>query len=288
LVGVTNPDNKKREPFLDQWLQKKFNASMDFFERNKDLRLGIKKPFPESKNVIMVGLNYFNKKKNPNLSSYLKSTDYHFLLKEKLNRAARDISNAFGPFKYRAIVDSYPALEVQLAQKAGLGFIGKNTLLINPKFGSYIFLGGLFTSLDLEFDQPFKEDGCGTCTLCLDQCPTNAFPKERVMDSRKCISFWTTAFFGNEIDPKIKLKLKPYAYGCDLCQTVCPYNKKPIESKMQSLFPKDSLAELEKKALVSFRKNFKPTSINYMGKKRFLRNIQALKECIETRKAKAN
>lgn len=286
LVGITSPDNSDRENLLNTWISKGYNAEMDYFKKNSALRIGKELPFKNAKNIIIVGINYYSANRNKHFSIYLKSKDYHTILKEKLYTVADQIKKLYPFFEHKPIVDSFPAMEVALAKKAGLGFVGKNTLLINKKIGSFMFLGGLYTNLDLPLDnykgskEAFFE--CGECNKCIDACPSQAFVKPGVIDSRKCISYWTTAHPGPNINLKVVKSIKPYAYGCDICQLVCPYNEKIKESSIPSLYPNKTLNELHELAKNSFRKNFGKTSINYMGKKRFLRNINTLKKCLKS------
>ena len=189
-------------------------------EKRRDSRL----PLPGAKCAIVVALNYGGKQPAGTVARYARGADYHDVMLERLRELHRWIEQELGrAVAGKGYVDTAPVLERDLAQRAGLGWIGKNTMLINPTRGSFFFLGALFVDLDLEPDAPFEMDRCGTCTRCLDACPTHAFVEPRVMDARRCISYLTIEH-RSDIAPELRPLMGELVYGCDICQDVCPWN----------------------------------------------------------------
>jgi epoxyqueuosine reductase len=221
----------------------------------------------------MCAINYYSKRKNPHLSRYVTRRDYHTVLRERFDVLYNLISDRTGSFNYRVFVDSFPALERYMACKAGLGFIGKNTMLINPEKGSFLWLGGIYTDLDPEHDTPLESAGCGECDKCMKTCPGGAFKKPYILDARKCLSYWTISYKGEELPENIRDRLEGRIFGCDDCQDCCPYNENVPESTMEPLYPDDDIGTLEDKARKSFRKYFGESVMYGIGKKRIIRNI---------------
>jgi len=187
---------------LDSWIQKGYHSTMRWMEKRADERGNIGKYYPEAKSVISLGLNYFtgNASSHPDvgkISNYAWGDDYHDLIKSRLYNLLREIKSKYPIINGIACVDTSPIMEKDWAQKAGLGWIGKHTNLITRDYGSWIFLGELLLDVELEYDIPFDDDLCGTCTACLDACPTDAFPEPYVLDSNKCISYLTIEHRGD-------------------------------------------------------------------------------------------
>ncbi|MCW0483404.1 tRNA epoxyqueuosine(34) reductase QueG [Gaoshiqia sediminis] len=220
-------DEKNR---LESWISHGMNGEMDYMTRNLDKRLDPRLLFDDAKSVISVLLNYFPSQKQedpdaPVLSKYAYGTDYHFVLKDKLNELLSFIQTEIAPCNGRAFVDSAPVLDKAWAAKAGLGWIGKNTNLISVEHGSFFFIGELIVDLELEPDDKIVRNHCGNCTRCIDACPTKAIVAPYVVDARRCISYQTIELKG-ELDENLKGKFDNRVFGCDICQDVCPWNLK--------------------------------------------------------------
>ena len=213
---------------LNSWLTKGYHSTMYWMEKRADERGDIGKYYPEAKSVISLGLNYFTGNVSPEpdvgkISNYAWGDDYHDLIKSRLYQLLGGIKTKFPHINGIACVDTSPIMEKDWAQKAGIGWIGKHTNLITRDYGSWIFLGELLLDAELDYDEPFNDDLCGSCTACLDACPTNAFPEPYVLDSNKCISYLTIEHRGN-LPTELEDKLTGWIYGCDICQEVCPWN----------------------------------------------------------------
>tara|TARA_Y100000590_G_C15544176_1_gene948169 strand:- start:39 stop:959 length:921 start_codon:yes stop_codon:yes gene_type:complete len=238
LVGVSNPYLFYNKPTnLDQWIKDGKHASMEWINNRKEERKNIYSYFPEVKSVISLGYNYFSKYENDNsykISNYAWGEDYHIILKNKLYSIIEHIKDFNEDTKFRVCVDTSPIMEKQWAKRAGLGWIGKHTNLINPKIGSWFFLGEILLDMELDYDAQFEEDLCGTCTKCIDACPTQAL-EEYVLDSNKCISYLTIEH-RNEISKDLSNNLSDWIYGCDVCQEVCPWNIKFQETTTDKKF----------------------------------------------------
>ena len=232
--GIAKADFLEEDAlFLKSWLSNEFNGEMSYLERNFENRTDPRIMVKGCKSVIVTLLNYYPAQfQNPNVpkvSKYAYSKiDYHTIIKEKLlqleNRIIEQFGeNVFNKKQQHRFVDSAPVLERRWAQRAGLGWIGKNKMLINPTLGSFCFIGVLMINTELEYDDPIR-NRCGTCRKCLDSCPTKALTVDRGLDARKCISYQTIEKKG-EISEEIKPILSGYIYGCDICNDVCPWNK---------------------------------------------------------------
>lgn len=219
--------------FLSAWLEDGYQGEMSYLERNFDKRTDPRKIVEGCKSVVVTLLNYypanFQSQHTYQVSKYAFSkVDYHTVVKEMLQELETKITARFGAdcfntaFQHR-FVDSAPVLERRWAERAGLGWIGKNKMLINPTLGSFCFIGILMLNKQLTYDEPMK-NRCGTCTKCLDACPTSALTMDRGLNAKRCISYQTIEKKG-EIEPKIRSNLSGYIYGCDICNDVCPWNK---------------------------------------------------------------
>ncbi len=222
---VLNEDARR----LEFWLSKGFHGGMKYMENYFDLRVDPTKLVPGAKSVITLLLNYFpsqhQQEDSPKISKYAFGKDYHEVIKEKLNGLIQLIKSTIGEIHGRGFVDSAPVLERTWAQKSGLGWIGKNGNLINKKSGSYFFIATLIVDLKLDYDDPFVKDYCGTCTKCIDACPTNAILDEKIIDGSKCISYFTIELKDALIPDDMKNKFDNWMFGCDVCQDVCPWNR---------------------------------------------------------------
>jgi epoxyqueuosine reductase len=231
----------REESHLDQWLTNGFHGNMQYMENHREMRLDPTLLVPGSKSVISLAFNYYpentkENENNPQIAKYAWGDDYHHVIKDKLFKLIDRIRTLYPEFEGRAFVDSAPVMERQWAVKAGLGWIGKNSLLLRKGVGSFFFLAEIIGNIDLTPDQP-QTDHCGECTACIDACPTQAIVQPQVIDSTRCISYLTiedkTWPIGNVdtenthktevIDPTINTG--QWAYGCDVCQDVCPWNR---------------------------------------------------------------
>ena len=213
---------------LNSWFQKGYHSTMRWMEKRADERGNIGKYYPEANSVVSLGLNYFTGNASSRsdvgkISNYAWGDDYHDLIKSRLYNLLSKIKSKYPKINGIACVDTSPIMEKDWAQKAGLGWIGKHTNLITRDYGSWIFLGELILDIELKYDKPFNDDLCGTCTACLDACPTNAFPEPYVLDSNKCISYLTIEH-RDDLPIELENKLSGWIYGCDICQEVCPWN----------------------------------------------------------------
>ncbi len=214
---------------LEQWLHKGMNGQMQYMEKHFDLRIDPTKLVPGAKSVITLLLNYFPESKQnidtPHISKYAWGEDYHEVIKIKLNHFFSFIKQTVGDVHGRGFVDSAPVLERAWAQQSGLGWIGKNGNLINKNNGSFFFIASLIVDIELVYDAPYAKDYCGTCTKCIDECPTEAILPNKVIDGSKCISYFTIELKDALISDNMKGKFNNWLFGCDVCQDVCPWNR---------------------------------------------------------------
>lgn len=282
--GITRPIyNVNAVKHLLNWLNNNYNAGMNYFLNNLEKRIDISNFYPEAKSVVVVLINYFSGEMAfddsiPKISKYALGYDYHFVISEKLKILLNTLKEKFSPeIDGKIFVDTSPILEKTLAVQAGLGWIGKNCLLINPRYGSYVFIGGVVLNVELIYDSPFTENYCGNCDLCLKACPTNALVYPYVLDARKCISYLTIEN-KDDLPKEYKEKFNGYIYGCDICQDVCPWNKNLPLSKEPLFRPNEELLKLKKEDWLSldeekFNKLFKKSSVKRIKYKGFKRNL---------------
>jgi epoxyqueuosine reductase len=229
FCGISKAEFLEEEaPRLEEWLKRGYQGSMSYLENHFDKRLDPTLLVPGAKSVISLIYNYFPEKDlatdSPlKIAKYAYGEDYHFVIKDKLKEFLQYIQENIGEVHGRAFVDSAPVMERILAKKSGLGWIGKNSLLLNRSMGSFFFIAELIVDLELEYDGPIK-DYCGTCTACMDACPTEAIPQPYVVDGSKCISYFTIEL-KDEIPSSVKGKFENWIFGCDICQDVCPWNR---------------------------------------------------------------
>ena len=236
---------------LESWLNKGFQGNMSYMNNYFDLRIDPSKLVPGAKSVITLLLNYYPSQKQnseaPQVSKYAYGKDYHEVIKEKLKSFLQLIKENIGDIHGRGFADSAPVLEKSWAQKSGLGWVGKNGNLITKNNGSFFFIATLITDLDLETDNPFIKDYCGSCTRCIDSCPTDAILPDKVIDGSKCISYFTIELKDLLIPGEMKGKFENKMFGCDICQDVCPWNR---FSK-----PTDETAFMPLREILDFTKN---------------------------------
>ena len=214
---------------LEKWLHAGMHGSMQYLENHFDLRVDPTKLVPGAKSVITLTQNYYSPKKqptdSPKISTYAYGTDYHFVIKEKLNKLLVALRQKVGDIVGRGFVDSAPVLERTWAQKTGAGWIGKNGNLISKTDGSFFFIATIIVDLPLIYDDPFAKDYCGSCTKCIDACPTEAILPDKTIAGNKCISYFTIELKDAIIPSDMKGKFDNWMFGCDTCQDVCPWNR---------------------------------------------------------------
>lgn len=226
LAGIARLGPVPTADAFEAWLADGRHGEMDYLRRGAELRRDTTRPEPGMVSALVVALDYGGQEPSGPVARYARGDDYHRLMWDRLDELLTWLRReSSAPVRGRAYVDTGPVLERDLARQAGLGWFGKNTMLLNPRLGSFFFLGALFVDLALAADEPFGEEHCGTCTRCLDACPTQAFVAPGRMDARRCISYLTIEHRG-EIAPEFHAALAEHLYGCDICQDVCPWNEK--------------------------------------------------------------
>jgi epoxyqueuosine reductase len=224
LVGIAPLGPVETAAAFQDWINRGYAGEMEYLARGADKRFDSRLPVPGTVSAIVVGMNYGGRAPSGPVARYARGDDYHDVMTAKLESLHGWLADELGrPVSGKAYVDTGPLLERDLARRAGLGWQGKNTNLVNPKLGSFFFIGALLVDLELETDTPFDADRCGSCTRCLDACPTDAFVGERVLDATRCISYLTIEQKGS-IPLDLREQLGPLLYGCDICQDVCPWN----------------------------------------------------------------
>ena len=276
---------EEEAPRLEKWLNNNMHGQMQYMENHFDKRLDPTKLVEDSKSVISLLLNYFPQEtQNQNtfkVSKYAYGTDYHFVIKDKLKSLLNFIQEGIGEVHGRAFVDSAPVLDKAWAAKSGLGWIGKHSNLITQQVGSFYFIAELIVDLELEYDS-IATDHCGTCTACINACPTQAITDSYVVDGSKCISYFTIELKEN-IPTEFKGKFDDWMFGCDICQDVCPWNRFS-KSHNEPLFnPHPELLSMTKKDWEEitedvFKKVFKDSAVKRTKYSGLKRNIDFLKE----------
>lgn len=275
------------EKRLTDWLMRGMNGEIDYMTRNSDKRLDPRVLMPGARSVISVMINYFPEESMPEkdnfkIAKYAYGRDYHEVIREKLNVLIEGLKASYGEFQARAFTDSAPVMEKAWAEKAGLGSRGKNSLIIHPKIGSFVFLGEIITDLELEYDRAEIRDICGSCTRCIDACPTGAIIAPWQLDPRKCISYFTLEYEG-ELPADMKPKFKDWIYGCDICQDVCPWNRHAKGSTESSFKLNPGLKEMNKEkweqlTADQFKTLFKHSAVKRGKIARLKRNILFLND----------
>ena len=282
--AVALDDDARR---LEAWLKKGYHGKMQYMENHFELRTDPRKLVPGAKSVITLLLNYFPEEEQntytPNIAKSAFGTDYHYVIREKLNELLAFIRGNIGEVDGRGFVDSAPVLERSWAQRSGLGWVGKNANLLAKHSGSFFFIATLITDLELEPDAPFATDHCGTCTRCIDACPTQAIVNPKEVDATKCISYLTIELKDALIPSEFNDKMENWMFGCDICQDVCPWNRfaKPTKEPAFTGIPEIlnlSQQAWEEMSEDAFRKTFKNSPLirpKWIGIQRNLKAIKA-------------
>lgn len=272
-------------PLLEQWLKNGFQGQMSYLERNFDKRLDPNLLVPGAKTIISLIYNYYPSETQrdteaPKLAKYAYGGDYHSVIRTKLMHLVQELKREYGDFQARVFTDSAPIMERTWAQKSGLGWIGKNTLLINKQMGSFFFLAEIIIDIEADkYDMPVT-DHCGTCTACLDACPTNALFAPQQMDASKCISYLTIEL-KDQIPASFQGKMDNWMFGCDICQDVCPWNRHAKPHQEPAFAPPQELLTMGKREWIeireeSFEKLFKNSAVKRTTFQRLQRNIRFL------------
>jgi len=252
FCGIAKAEFLEEEaPRFETWLKNGMHGEMGYMENHFDKRLDPRLLVDGAKSVISLGLNYYTEALqtdtlSPKISKYAFGDDYHLVIKEKLKLLLATINKKIGEVGGRAFVDSAPVMDKAWAKKAGLGWVAKNSNLINPKAGSFFFLAELIVDIDLEYDIAATADHCGTCTRCIDACPTEAIVAPYVVDGSRCISYLTIEL-KNEIPQEFKGKMDNWMFGCDVCQDVCPWNKFSVLHQEPAFKPLPEVLNLNRK-----------------------------------------
>lgn len=284
--GISKAEFLEEEaPRLERWLEKNMHGEMRYMENHFDKRLDPTKLVDDSKSVISLLLNYYPNQEQTTgsykLSKYAYGADYHFVIKDKLKDLLEFINDNIGEVSGRAFVDSAPVLDKVWAAKSGLGWVGKHSNLLTQQVGSFYFIAELIVDLELEYDTP-TTDHCGTCTACIDACPTQAIVEPYVVDGSKCISYFTIELKDN-IPNEFKGQFDNWIFGCDVCQDVCPWNRFSKPHNEPLFNPHPELLSMTKKdweeiTQETFSKVFKKSAVKRTKYSGLTRNIKFLKE----------
>lgn len=268
---------------LEQWLHKGYHGEMEYMDKNFDLRIDPRKLVPGAKSVICFIKNYYpseeQEKGIPQIAKYAWGNDYHEVIRNQLHEFLDQLRKQIGPIEGRGFVDSAPVLERSWAQLAGAGWIGKNGNLIKPQTGSFFFIATLIVDIELMYDQPISKDFCGTCTKCIDACPTQAILPNKTIEANHCISYLTIELKKETIHTN--RNYKEWAFGCDICQDVCPWNRFSHPHKEPAFKPLDGLLQMRKEDWLemeetTFKARFKHSPLLRSKLKGIKRNITYL------------
>ena len=278
---------EEEAPRLENWLKNQHHGQMAYMENHFDKRLDPRLLVEDAKSVISLTLNYFpvEQQSDPNapkISKYAYGADYHTVIKDKLFQLLNFINEQIGAVSGRAFVDSAPVLDRAWAKRAGIGWVGKNSNIISKKSGSFFFLAELIVDLDLEYDAPFATDHCGTCTKCIDACPTDAILSPFVIDANKCISYLTIEL-REEIPATFGNQMENWMFGCDICQDVCPWNRFSAPHTEPAFEPNAQLLQMKREDWLDitedvFKQIFKHSAVKRTKFKGLTRNIDFIKQ----------
>lgn len=273
---------EEEAPRLEAYLKENRHGKMAYMENHFDMRLNPGLLVEGAKSVISLSYNYFPEKiqrqDSYKIAKYAYGVDYHFVVKDKLKDLMNFIQEEIGEVNGRAFVDSAPVLEHAWAQKSGIGWVGKNSLTLSKQKGSFFFLSELILDLELDYDQPTPTDHCGSCTKCIDSCPTEAILPDKKIDGSKCISYFTIEL-KDEIPTEMSGKFDDWIFGCDVCQDVCPWNRFSLPHKEEKFLPKEGLLTYSKSDWEEitedvFRKVFQKSAVKRTKFEGLKRNIE--------------
>ena len=294
-IGIVRAEMLEKEAeHLKQWLAKDFHGEMKWMEREPEKRSNPQLIFPDAKSVIVVALNYFTPHEHEEnttkgkVSRYAWGDDYHDVLKEKLRELLAFIQSIDETAEGKICVDTAPVMDKVWAVRAGLGWLGKHSNLITKEFGSWVFIGEILLNLELEYETEIVEDHCGTCTACLDACPTSAIVAPFVVDSRACLSYTTIELRSPEFLPEIKENLHGWLYGCDICQDVCPWNRFEKPTEETRFQPREGNVSADLREILSlspekYAEKFRRSAMKRTKLSGLQRNANALLETSETK-----
>ena len=274
---------------LEQWLSKGMHGTMQYMENHFDMRIDPGLLVPGARSVITLIKNYYSavtqSQDAPKISKYAFGNDYHDVIREQLRNFINELKQELGDIHGRGFVDSAPVLERSWAGRSGLGWVGKNGNLITKESGSFYFIATIITDIALHYDDPFVKDYCGTCTRCIDACPTEAILPDKVVDGSRCISYFTIELKDLLIPDEMKGKFDNWMFGCDTCQDVCPWNRfsKPNTEPGFSPIPEIldlSTSQWERLSIETFEKIFKDSALKRSRYKGIQRNLRFLKPAI--------
>ena len=289
MAGITTPDPPPHLSTFRNWLDKGKHAGMDYLATERSIlrRSDPRQILAECQSILVLGYRYSTPAEDPKksesnprgqIAAYANGRDYHLVLPEMMETLVQKLQTRLGKtFPYRYYTDTGPILERDLAQRAGLGWIGKNTCLIHPEYGSQLLLAEIMLGIELESDPPFESDRCGSCTRCIQACPTECIQPDRTLDARRCISYLTIEHKGS-IPDELGAELGDHIFGCDICQQVCPWNEKIVRHAIPSRidtekgFSANLLEELKLDAQ-EFNRKYRDTALMRTRRNRYLRNV---------------
>jgi epoxyqueuosine reductase len=285
LVGFAKADLLDDEAGkLQQWLDKGYQATMGYMENNLNKRKDVKEILPKAKSIISLALNYYTPEKYSNendrgkISRYAWGKDYHLIIWQKLNELETELKELEPELETLSYVDTGPVMDKAWAVRAGIGWIGKHTNVINPNIGSWFFIANIITNYEFEYSEVMT-DHCGTCVACIDACPTNAIIQEYVVDANKCISFQTIEN-KDEIPVELKGKFDNWIFGCDICQDVCPWNNKfSVLTSVKDFYPQNKEVSFDEVLAIdnnSFKERFAESPVKRTKLKGLQRNAKFL------------
>lgn len=284
--GIAKADFLEEEaPRLESWLNNNYQGEMSYMANHFDMRLDPRLLVDNAKSVISLGYNYYQDiNRTPDsykIAMYAQGEDYHFVVKEKLRELLDFIQEEIGEVNCRAFTDSAPILEHAWARKAGIGWVGKNSLTLSKQKGSFFFLAELILDLDLAYDHPIETDHCGKCTKCIDACPTEAILPNKTVNGSQCISYFTIEL-KEQIPPEMKGKFDDWIFGCDVCQNVCPWNRFSLPTKEERFIGHEKINQFSKKDWEEitedvFREIFKKSPVKRTKFSGLQRNIDFMK-----------
>ena len=282
-VGISSADQPAKSSFLEEWIRHNHHGTMTWMDTHKEKRMDIKQLYPEARSVISVAHNYYSPENRAQddriaqISRYAWGQDYHKIMKKKLKNLLKEIKTLDQDIEGRVCVDTAPVMEKLWAQKSGLGWQGKHTNLITKDYGSWVFLGEIILNKELEYDMP-ATDMCGSCSRCIDACPTQAIIAPYQLDANRCIAYLTIEYWDRPIPEEFSEKFDRFVFGCDICQEVCPWNRFKQVTQSAEYHPikenvNPGFEELLQLTEAEYRSRFKKSPVIRTGWKNFIRNV---------------